>query len=257
MHETRRLTLADLAGSPPASSETTTVTETSVQVTPKAAPQASGFRKGATAAAQSEKPQAQPGRPATEKQIAFLQKLIAERAPEHVGSDHTRRVIEGGSARVSKAIEQLLAKPKVASAPAPARTNRYPGKCEECGTTVEAEAGLLAKADSGDWEVSHRPGECPATEFPFPVGRYALDTADGTRFYLADTEGFFVQAGDDFHPVAPSAAKVLIEQIAADPEAASRLYGREIGKCGRCNRTLTDAVSRAQGIGPVCSSKGW
>ena len=33
---------------------------------------------------------------------------------------------------------------------------------------------------------------------------------------------------------------------------ARQLYGQEIGRCGVCNRELTDDTSRALGIGPVC-----
>lgn len=33
---------------------------------------------------------------------------------------------------------------------------------------------------------------------------------------------------------------------------ARKLYGQEIGRCGVCNRELTDDTSRALGIGPVC-----
>lgn len=35
-------------------------------------------------------------------------------------------------------------------------------------------------------------------------------------------------------------------------DAARERYGREIGRCGICNRTLTDEESRRIGIGPVC-----
>ena len=35
------------------------------------------------------------------------------------------------------------------------------------------------------------------------------------------------------------------------PEATA-LYGQEIGRCGRCNRHLTDEESRRVGLGPEC-----
>ena len=43
--------------------------------------------------------------------------------------------------------------------------------------------------------------------------------------------------------------------IAAGAEDAMRRYGREIGECGHCGRTLTNDASRAAGIGPVCAVK--
>ena len=41
----------------------------------------------------------------------------------------------------------------------------------------------------------------------------------------------------------------------ADPEAAARAYGLRFGSCSCCGRTLTNAESRALGIGPICRSK--
>jgi hypothetical protein len=44
----------------------------------------------------------------------------------------------------------------------------------------------------------------------------------------------------------------LIEQVLADPFKAAQRYGIEIGKCGMCNKALTDEDSRNRGIGPEC-----
>lgn len=215
-----------------------------------------GFRRGTEVAASTEVRTTPKSTPASEKSVTFLRKLVAERYPS-ASEEYVASVIAEGQARVSKAIKKLLDLPKVAPAPA-VRTNRYPGKCEECGTTVEAEAGVLAKTDDGQWEVAHKAGECPVSEYPFPVGRYAVENEAGDlRFYVASTEGFFVQASDELHPVPTSARNAVIAKIAEDPEGASRQYGRSIGRCGRCNRTLTDETSRLAGLGPVCASKGF
>lgn len=102
-----------------------------------------------------------------------------------------------------------------------------------------------------------------------PAGRYAVDGDKGqTVFVKVDrpTEGNWagrtfvsVQAGDEMHPVRyEDARNGLLRKILADGlEAASVRYGRELGVCGRCGRTLTDEESRAAGIGPVCAAKGW
>jgi hypothetical protein len=52
------------------------------------------------------------------------------------------------------------------------------------------------------------------------------------------------------------AVKVL-ERLAVteDIPGALAAYGREIGRCGRCHRHLTDEDSRAAGLGPDCASK--
>lgn len=252
MTSTGRLTLADLLAAHGANASEVVV-EPHVAAVPAAPAALPAFRRGSQAAASSE---VKVFRPCSEKKATFLRTLVAERRPE-TDPAFTESVIAAGDSRVSEAITKLKAMPKVASAPAKPRVNRYPGTCEHCGVRVEAEAGTLTMSDEGKWEVAHADGECPASDFPFPVGRYALDTADGVRFFLADHTGFFFQAGDEYHPVAAGPARSFIAEIAADPEAASRLYGQEIGRCGRCNRTLTDEVSRAAGIGPVCASKGW
>lgn len=113
---------------------------------------------------------------------------------------------------------------------------------------------------------------CPSAEaantIDVPAGRYAVENADGDlRFYKVDTptEGRWaghvfvdVQASDDEYPVRGAARSVVLAKIADDPAEASARYGREIGRCGICNRTLTDEESRARGIGPVCAkNNGW
>lgn len=59
--------------------------------------------------------------------------------------------------------------------------------------------------------------------------------------------------------ITPEAMIAIAEKIiAADPKAAMLRYGRELGECGHCGRTLTNDESRARGIGPVCArGKGW
>ena len=102
-----------------------------------------------------------------------------------------------------------------------------------------------------------------------PAGHYALTNADGViKFYRVDRpekgawKGYTfvnVQASDDYYPVRDRARRqqVLID-IAKDPAAASKLYAKELGRCGVCNRTLTDPDSIANAIGPVCAAKrGW
>jgi len=65
------------------------------------------------------------------------------------------------------------------------------------------------------------------------------------------------QASEAFHSVRNVATKnnILRAIVEAGPEACMRRYGNEIGNCGRCHRLLTDATSRAKGIGPECEGK--
>lgn len=49
-----------------------------------------------------------------------------------------------------------------------------------------------------------------------------------------------------------------LEAIAQDPRAASKAYGRLVGRCGVCGRHLEDETSVAEGIGPICAGRlGW
>ena len=92
-------------------------------------------------------------------------------------------------------------------------------------------------------------------------GRYAVEIGGTLKFYKVDkpTEGRWsgytfvkVQASDDLWPVRGAAATAVLAAIAKDPQAAMLRYGREIGRCGHCNRTLTNEESRRLGIGPIC-----
>lgn len=205
-------------------------------------------------------------RPATDRQLEFFMDLLAERVrPEDYDEAHIEAIVNGGSQRVSLAIDKLLMMPRIkreapkaqAKAQAP-RTNKYRGTCEECGFTVEPGTGTLTKTDNGKWEVSHKEGDCPSSQFDFPFGRYAVETDEGhLAFYRLTPDGLFVQASDELHRVPGNAEQAIVDKIAADPKAASIRYGLEIGSCGRCGRTLTDEDSRARGIGPVCAEKAW
>ncbi len=49
-----------------------------------------------------------------------------------------------------------------------------------------------------------------------------------------------------------------IADLIADPRAAIEGHGKETGNCAVCNRELTDPVSVAIGIGPICRDRlGW
>jgi hypothetical protein len=102
-----------------------------------------------------------------------------------------------------------------------------------------------------------------------PAGRYAVDGNEGhTVFVKVDipTDGRWagsifvkVQAGDELHRTSRTTADALLAKIAAaGVQASMTRYGREIGSCGHCGRTLTNEESREAGIGPVCRGKmGW
>lgn len=106
----------------------------------------------------------------------------------------------------------------------------------------------------------------PELEAKVPDGRYAITTDDGTaRFYRVRkvTSGQWAgrtfvdrQAGDESFPVrfATERAKILTA-IAADVKTAAIRYGKELGQCSQCGRTLTNPESIQLGIGPVCLAR--
>lgn len=109
-----------------------------------------------------------------------------------------------------------------------------------------------------------------SSDFPeVPEGHYAVTSATGNNdldFYRVDrpTEGewagrVFVKRMIGGHPDMPvrgSEGKLALARIlAAGPAEAAVLYGQKIGKCHRCNRSLTDKTSRDLGIGPECRKR--
>jgi SWI/SNF-related matrix-associated actin-dependent regulator 1 of chromatin subfamily A len=50
----------------------------------------------------------------------------------------------------------------------------------------------------------------------------------------------------------------LVAAVLADPKTAMETYGKELGICGACMSPLTNAESRARGVGPICAARrGW
>lgn len=101
--------------------------------------------------------------------------------------------------------------------------------------------------------------------------RFAVDTdegaTNGTAFWwiVPGRDGRYwlrqLIGGHD-NPVrvrmSPEAQLAVARKIMADPKEAMLRYGRELGRCGHCFRTLTNDESRSLGIGPVCRrGKGW
>lgn len=105
-------------------------------------------------------------------------------------------------------------------------------------------------------------------------GRYAVPGGD-TRLKLRVSRArkgtkwagwIFVDDGAEYgqrqkygsqRPGAMYNGKVIDElrTIMADPFEAFKAYGKLVGVCGVCGRHLEDAVSVAEGIGPICKAK--
>lgn len=111
----------------------------------------------------------------------------------------------------------------------------------------------------GSVAVLDRPKVAPAK---VEDGRYAVEE-DGVLKFFKLTNGrkpgyvfLDIQASDDWHSIRNvTRIKSIVALIAVDSYAAMIRYGRELGACGHCGRTLTDESSRAAGIGPICAGK--
>lgn len=210
-----------------------------------------------------------PASPITSAQAGYIAKLV----PSYVVPERCTKL------QASKIIKALL-EARTPQGQGNECPNRYPGDCQLCQRLVPAEAGHLL-GYGGKWVVRHKEGQCPrgitsapsqprqATDLGVPAGRYAV-TAEGgqTVFFKVDRpdEGRWkgytfvkVMASDEEHPVRGKARDTVLAQIrAAGVKEAMLRYGKEIGHCGHCGRTLTDKTSRALGIGPVCrAGLGW
>lgn len=106
------------------------------------------------------------------------------------------------------------------------------------------------------------------TRKTIPAGHYAITwPGNGKVYFFRVTVGKpgskwagvrFIQrqASDDYYPVKPEGRTAAWDLILADVPAARALYGDKIGRCSRCNKTLTDDLSRSYGVGPDCR-KEW
>ena len=85
-----------------------------------------------------------------------------------------------------------------------------------------------------------------------PGAIYAKDTESGV--YLGKfASGRFVRSRD-----CSDEQQSEVLRIAQDPFKAAVEHGKLTGGCCVCNRTLSDPVSVANGIGPICAKKfGW
>lgn len=184
------------------------------------AAQQEGIRTGKAVAAQGNDRPAQDG--PTDKQIAFLRKLRDERG---ISGD-----LPATKREASAEIERLLAMPKKKQAGAPQ----------------------------------------PQPLADVPAGYYALDTKENAKndiaFYRVDRPDEGKWAGWTFvkrivggrvdeRVPKNQVASILSRIEGAGISEASARYGQEIGRCGRCNRTLTNDESRQMGIGPECRRK--
>lgn len=122
---------------------------------------------------------------------------------------------------------------------------------------------LIVKRDAVRKARKAAPAAARPAGVKVECGYYAVEYAGALRFY-AVREGkgkwagrTFVNryASDELLPVNRTEAGAVRGLIAADPHTAAMRFARELTRCYRCGRMLTDEESRERGIGPVCIEK--
>lgn len=80
---------------------------------------------------------------------------------------------------------------------------------------------------------------------------------EGTLWVTANGEFQGGVKGGKFNPTfnCSETTKRRLTEVAADPLGQAKLFGVQTGKCSCCGRELTDPVSIANGIGPICEEK--
>jgi hypothetical protein len=172
---------------------------------------------------------------ATDKQVAFLNKLLEERPSyRDVENLWPENVAKLTKRQASRKIEEALKVPKEAQESPKSSLN-----------------GVLAEVSDGYLALPSRTGTNDLDFFRISTNQGKVNPANkGCRRVER------ILGGHGSIPMRISEAMMVAEAIAAMTESerfeAMALFGREIGRCGICGRSLTDEVSRACGIGPVC-----
>lgn len=196
---------------------------------------------------------------ATDRMVSYIQSLLTGRAHNYGTDDYVTLLAQrnGGQPQsfegASKMIDYLKAQPyrqgaAKASQSLPAATATAPR------VSAWTEWQTLAKP-LVPFERFATTGEDGSTDF-WRVFEYTRQSDGRTFLTLRHVVGGTGESGV-FTKMAPEAMVTVARKIHAQgiKESAQR-YGRELGRCSDCNRTLTDAMSREMGIGPVCRNKG-
>lgn len=157
-------------------------------------------------------------------------------------SDGRMRVVQGGLARDAQRAVPAAIVARQAVPPAPAA--QYPKI--RAFLLKAKEAGLKAPGFGGKGialEMAKDHSRNPGCVYVKWQGEYAGKIGSDGAFYVLRA----------FEGNAELAERLAT--IEADPAAWTKLVGIETGSCACCGLTLTDPVSIARGIGPICWGK--
>lgn len=169
--------------------------------------------------------------------------------------------------------------------------NKYPSRCARCFEHVEAGAGVLADVvllstiassidTSGPVPCGYSSSSCTLSRAVYcafcaehrnqtalpPDGHYAVHDRDGKLQFFKFARAFGLSAfvrpscklvlgGKPDTRITGTFATELVTRALENPAGAALRYAQELGRCSRCNRTLTDEASRARGLGQECATR--
>jgi hypothetical protein len=163
-------------------------------------------------------------------------------------------------------------------------SNIYPSKCILCNEVVLFDQGEVVGRDSQSekWRVKHLEGHCvvkktieavkktidlhpPLTNDEFeeiPLGYYSVTVKSAPALWHVkfDTSKdrcrlrpvSSLTSTPPPPPVSNELSRQILGEIRKNPLAAHERYGRETGRCYKCNYPLVDEESKQLGIGPTC-----
>lgn len=172
----------------------------------------------------------------TEKQLGYLNKLLDERPAfrdvENLWPENLEKLTKR---EASKLIERVLASPKEsAKSGGNSSLNDLLANVPDCYVAMPSRTG---NNDLDFFRVGTNQGQMDASK----KGWRRVQRIVGGQAPISMRIG-------EMTPV----AKIIAGWSEEELKAAQVLFGREIGRCGVCGKTLTDETSRRLGIGPVC-----
>lgn len=163
--------------------------------------------------------------PATEKQLAFIERLLSERPSFTLETPVTTK------RNASRLIDKLLGMPKEVN--------------QDAGGNNSLIA-LLRNVPDGYYALQSKTGN---NDFDFIVVR-TKDTRRYINRYLGGQGQVHISGTEQ-----RAFAQMLTSFSPATLALIRQLFGKLLGHCGICGRSLTDETSRARGIGPDCWSR--
>lgn len=179
--------------------------------------------------------------PASDKQVSFIKKLMAERqygdvyVQTQLDACHVATIEEFSKSMASNVIGVLLNEPKKKVSHAPAKQN------------VEAFPGFYTDGEKYYEVVQSKQGHKYAKVLVIKV----VATCGGCEYCDGEDTCKKSKASWSY---APGAMKNFQQWEKVSPEKATE-FGKKWGCCMACGRTLTKTESIEAGIGPICAGK--